>query len=113
MLFTTYDYALFGMYPYNCLLLVIRELIFSFEPHSKNKNFMKKLFPVVAIALVGILFTSCKKDYTCKCTYSISGVSTTAGSFTIHDTKSNAQSKCTSSNSNYAALGAGIQCNIQ
>lgn len=28
---------------------------------------MKKIAPIVAIALLAASFTSCKKDYTCKC----------------------------------------------
>lgn len=28
---------------------------------------MKKIAPIAAIALVAVMFTSCKKDYTCSC----------------------------------------------
>jgi hypothetical protein len=29
---------------------------------------MKKFAPIVAIAVLGMTFTSCKKDFTCTCT---------------------------------------------
>ena len=28
---------------------------------------MKKLFPVAAVAALALMFTSCKKNYTCEC----------------------------------------------
>jgi hypothetical protein len=73
---------------------------------------MKKLFPLALIAVAAMTFTSCKKDYTCKCTYNLAGVNTEAGSFTIHDTKSNAKSNCDGKSATYSTL-VGVSCAIQ
>ncbi len=37
---------------------------------------MKKLFPLMVVAIVATMFTSCKKDYTCTCTITTTGTST-------------------------------------
>lgn len=35
----------------------------------KNKNQMKKLFAFSVVTMFVFIFSSCKKDYTCTCTY--------------------------------------------
>lgn len=58
---------------------------------------MKKLFiSVSALAIIG-LASSCKKEYTCECTMTSGGFSTTA-STTIEDKKADAEDKCTKEN---------------
>ena len=51
---------------------------------------MKKVLLLVAV-LSAMSFASCKKDYTCTCTFPNGGGS---GSVTIHDTKKKATSTC-------------------
>jgi hypothetical protein len=74
---------------------------------------MKKFFPLALIAVSAMMFTSCKKDYTCKCTMTDNGTTTTLGSVTIHDTKSNAKSACDKQVSGFAGTSTSVQCAIQ
>jgi hypothetical protein len=65
---------------------------------------MKKFAPIVAVALLGMMFTSCKKSYTCSCKTS-AGVA--SGSYTYPKAKkSDAQAACDVWN-NAAALSGG------
>ena len=74
---------------------------------------MKKLFPLAVVA-VALMFTSCKKNYTCTCTETITGMAPVTFSATINDTKSGAKSKCNSSiNSAFAGTTATVTCAIQ
>lgn len=72
---------------------------------------MKKLFPIALVAVAAMTFTSCKKDYTCKCTATENGQTTELVTVTIHDTKSNAESGCNGKAT--AFTGTSIQCKIQ
>lgn len=54
---------------------------------------MKKII-LLAIVIVSSSLASCRKNYTCSCTYDVSGGS--AGTYTIRDTRSNASSTCSS-----------------
>jgi len=56
---------------------------------------MKKSLLIAAVA--GLAFASCKKDYTCTC---VSNGTVQTGSYTvtIHATKGNAKTQCTSYN---------------
>ena len=56
---------------------------------------MKKVF-FIGMLFGGLALTSCKKDYTCECTETSGGSST---SVTINDTKSNAEEECDSGSS--------------
>jgi hypothetical protein len=58
-----------------------------------NKNKMKKNILLVVV-IVSSYLTSCRKNYTCSCTYDTNGGS--AGTYTIRDTRSNASSTCSS-----------------
>ena len=74
---------------------------------------MKKLFPLAIIA-VALTFTSCKKNYTCTCTETATGMTPITVSSTIKDTKSNAKSKCnTSVNASTLGVGYSVTCAIQ
>ncbi len=64
---------------------------------------MKKLIPVAAVGLIALMFTSCKKDYKCTCTWNIAG---TAGSYTWDlgkQKKKDAEAGC-----KYAAAVTGV-----
>jgi hypothetical protein len=75
---------------------------------------MKKLLPLALIAVTAALFTSCKKDYTCKCYYTpaASSTPTILTSFNIHDTRDNAKSNCAGFTAGYATL-PHVNCDIQ
>jgi uncharacterized lipoprotein YehR (DUF1307 family) len=70
---------------------------------------MKKLLPIALVAVAAMTFTSCKKDYTCECTVSAGGVSSTT-TYTFKDTKSGAESKC---NSQATSGGVTATCKIK
>lgn len=72
---------------------------------------MKK-FSMVAVAtlLVGTLFTSCKKDYSCECSYNDgSGNTATA---TIKGTKADAKKACEALNANYSMF-TNVSCKLK
>lgn len=71
---------------------------------------MKKLFPIAMVAVVALMFTSCKKDYTCECSYTTGGVKTVLSSGTIHTTKSKAKDAC---NTTATYPGATISCEVK
>lgn len=62
---------------------------------------MKKIILVAAVATFGLGLGSCKKDYTCTCTFSGGGLSGSA-STTINATKKDAKEACEADNSTYA-----------
>lgn len=56
---------------------------------------MKKFAPIAAIALFAVAFTSCKKEYTCSCTTTMNGVSTTVEAKSAEKmTKKDAKAAC-------------------
>lgn len=65
-------------------------------------------------AFAVLTLASCKKDYTCTCTTSVGGVSTSA-STTINDTKKNATEACDAGDATSTTLGisATVDCEIQ
>ena len=69
---------------------------------------MKKFAPIVAIALLGMMFTSCKKKYNCVCEYSTGAeISNTD----LSDFKTTAKTLCASSNA--LASGSGGSCKLK
>jgi hypothetical protein len=70
---------------------------------------MKKL-ALLSLALMtsAVVFTSCKKDYVCTCTYT-SGGSTSSVSATFHTTKKKATDACSASSTAY---GSSYTCKI-
>jgi len=63
---------------------------------------MKKIAPIVAIALFAVAFTSCKKDYTCTCK------ATGKTDITIpiaKAKKADAKKTCDAANTTYSAVG--------
>ena len=55
---------------------------------------MKKVFAICAVALFAVSFTSCKKDYTCTCTYDLVGTATTTPHELPNQSKSDAEDAC-------------------
>lgn len=55
---------------------------------------MKKIAPIAALALLAVSFTSCKKNYKCTCTYTVSGVSSSVSYDLGKQKKSDAESAC-------------------
>ena len=72
---------------------------------------MKKLV-LLSFALMtsAVLFTSCKKDYTCTCTYNDGSGTTISGDVTYHATKKKAKEACDLSAS---TGGSGWTCAIK
>jgi hypothetical protein len=68
---------------------------------------MKKIFMIVAVAGFGL--ASCKKDYTCECTYT--GAVSGSSSVTITDTKKDAEAACDEGDS--SANGQTADCEIK
>jgi hypothetical protein len=66
---------------------------------------MKKI-TLLAAVVVAFTFASCKKDYTCECTFSGNGFSGSV-STTIKDTKKKAKDACTAKNE------VGVNCAIK
>lgn len=62
---------------------------------------MKKVM-ILAAALFAVSFTSCKKEYTCECTYTNTTLNSTS---TIKSTKKDAEDKCNTLSSAAAAIG--------
>lgn len=60
---------------------------------TKKNNIMKKLV-VLGLVVAGFAMTSCKKDYTCECTVSGAGITTTSSSSTITGKKKDVEAAC-------------------
>lgn len=78
---------------------------------------MNKKALVLAAALLGLTFASCKKDYTCTCTVTstIMGQTTTStASGTITDTKADAKARCDEGDNTTDFFGTTMvtQCEI-
>ncbi len=65
---------------------------------------MKKI-TLIAIAFVAVSFASCKKDYTCTCSYTGGGTDVTK----MKTSKSSAQAHCTSGTSTFGTGGANVK----
>jgi hypothetical protein len=76
----------------------------TFKPYRK----MKKILLIAAVGC--FVMTSCKKDYTCECTFSGNGISGST-SATIHETKSKATTACEAGSSSLG--GTTTTCKIK
>jgi hypothetical protein len=65
---------------------------------------MKKITFIAIAAFFTLSLASCKRDWTCKCTVTTNGVTTTAES-TISATKSDAEDECAEGNVSASAGG--------
>lgn len=76
---------------------------------------MKKVFVFAALTLAVFSFSSCKKDYTCKCDQAISGTVVGTTSTIIKDSKSKAKTTCEDMSSSQTTGGVTqtVTCTIQ
>jgi hypothetical protein len=63
---------------------------------------MKKIAPIVMVALLAAAFTSCKKDYTCTCKFP--GLPDIKGEYKDVK-KKDAEKACDAANTQYKAVG--------
>lgn len=72
---------------------------------------MKKIVTIVAVALFGALvLPSCKKDYTCVCTSTVNGVSTSVEAKTGKMSKKDAKAACEQT---VNAGGVSMECKLK
>lgn len=69
---------------------------------------MKKITTLAMLALFAVAFTSCKKDYTCECTYANAALNSSSE---IKTTKKDAQDKCDALHA--AASPVGGTCKLK
>jgi len=81
---------------------------------------MKKIGLTFAVIITfGIIMSSCKKDYICKCTKTYTGTSTTVDTeysqYTYKDTRSKAKSRCNANNDSGSDFfgNYSVNCEIQ
>jgi len=72
---------------------------------------MKNLFILTVFALIAL--TSCKKDYTCECTFTYDGEEIESESVTINNTKSKAADECDEGDSPETEFAFGSECEIK
>jgi hypothetical protein len=72
---------------------------------------MKKVFAIAALTLAVFSFSSCKKDYTCKCVQSIGGTVVNTVNSTINGSKKDAKESC--ENGTQTNGTASVTCTIQ
>lgn len=76
---------------------------------------MKKMIPVAAVAVLALMFTSCKKDYKCNCTIvDASGAPLPGITYGIQkSSKKDAKSSCDAAQTTYTVAGASTaSCSI-
>lgn len=81
---------------------------------------MKKIVITLAVTLtLGVLMSSCKKDYICKCTKTYTGNTTTVNTnysqYTYKDTRTKAESRCNDNNDSGSDIFGdySVNCQIQ
>ncbi|MCB0700119.1 MAG: hypothetical protein H6551_04715 [Chitinophagales bacterium] len=77
---------------------------------------MKKVASIAMIALFAVSFTACKKKWTCECTSTVNGVSTTvSGTDDTKRTKKDAKALCEGSNgtTSISGVSATIDCKLK
>lgn len=71
---------------------------------------MKKVTSIALIALFAIGFTSCKKEWTCSCSTTVNGTTTTVEGKTGKLSKKDAEAGC---NKESSAGGITVKCAIK
>jgi len=71
---------------------------------------MKKL-TLLAAVVIAASFASCKKDYTCSCTTTVTGIPPLTASTTIKETKKKAKEACEKGTQTNAA--GSVKCEIK
>jgi hypothetical protein len=77
---------------------------------------MKKFAPILAIAVLGVMFTSCKKDYTCSCSYNLAGTPLSQDYALGKQKKGDAKSACDTYQTNFnnnVAGAASVSCSLK
>jgi len=78
---------------------------------------MKKIATIAAVALLGVIvLPSCKKDYTCECTWSMDGKVIQTQEFSLgKQTKSKAKDACSQKVDMGGSLGASVtaECKLK
>lgn len=79
---------------------------------------MKKFAPIAIIAFFGVLsFTACKKDYSCKCTANVAGVSADTTWALGKQKKKDAKAACDAFETTYKAVvtsvGGTLECEVK
>lgn len=75
--------------------------------------YMKKLFPLMVVAVVATMFTSCKKDYTCTCTITVSGGSPVTQPYPLgKQTKGDAKDACDKMTTTYTTAASTASCKL-
>lgn len=73
---------------------------------------MKKIVSVAAVAFLGaIILPSCKKDYTCTCSYTANGVSSSVSVELKDVSKKDAERACEDNTALYSAY-TGVTCTL-
>lgn len=70
---------------------------------------MKKFLLIAVVIVAGL--SSCKKDYTCECTTSVSGSDDISASTTINASKKDAEEACENGTSSVG--GVSVTCEIK
>ena len=67
---------------------------------------MKKLFSIAAVNVALVSLSSCKKDYSCSCTYTIEGIGEQTQTLALPDVKKkDAESACDTWKAQYSTFG--------
>ncbi len=76
---------------------------------------MKKLLPISSLVILALMFTSCKKDYTCSCITNTPGSVATTTKIPIENSKQkDADAACTAKSKTYAvgSITATVTCSL-
>lgn len=69
---------------------------------------MRKI-TLLAVAFVAVSFASCKKEYTCECSYTVNGVTYTSSATSGKIKKKDAKAWCDGTGSGYS----GVSCSLK
>lgn len=76
---------------------------------------MKKIITCVTVAAIAMTFASCKKDYSCTCTTSTTGMPSTTSKVSLgKQTKKDAESACNgkSSSASSGGITVSVSCKL-
>lgn len=73
---------------------------------------MKKLFTITIVAVIASAFTSCKKDYTCTCTYKDAQGIDRVNKGEYHGYRSQARKACQDQEDYLNTVGTYVYCGL-
>lgn len=76
---------------------------------------MKKFIPMTAVAVIALMFTSCKKEYTCNCTTTFTGSAPVSSSMKTEKlSKKDAKAQCEKPNgtTTISGVSATVSCKL-